>query len=172
MDVKYSNIGSEPVTVDEVKNYLRIDYTDDDSLISDLITGCRELAEEFTGLSLVVKTIELRTNDYDNEFALPFPDHNELLAVEQDGSDILSNCQTSGTNEIIIKLPANYVSYSIDDNDLYVKYTTSGNCPKGIKLAILKNIHELFDNRRDTNEIPQNELTQNTYVLLSKFVKV
>lgn len=45
----------EPVSLTEAKNYLRVEISDDDVLIGDLITAAREAVEAFTGRSLCVK---------------------------------------------------------------------------------------------------------------------
>jgi len=37
------------MTLEEIKNYLRIDYNNDDNLIQSLITAARSLVEEKTG---------------------------------------------------------------------------------------------------------------------------
>ena len=46
---------SEPVTLAEAKNFLRVTITDDDLLISSLITAAREACEAFTGRSFCIK---------------------------------------------------------------------------------------------------------------------
>ena len=43
----------EPVSLSDMKNYLRVPYTDDDTLIRDLITAARELCESFTSRAIV-----------------------------------------------------------------------------------------------------------------------
>lgn len=45
--------GVEPVGLDEMKNHLRVDFTDDDDLITALITAARERAETITGRCIV-----------------------------------------------------------------------------------------------------------------------
>lgn len=45
----------EPVLLADMKNYLKVDYVDDDDLISSFITAARELVEVFTARSLVNK---------------------------------------------------------------------------------------------------------------------
>ena len=44
---------AEPVTVDEVKLFLRVDFTDDDDIITALITAARMKCEKVLGLVLV-----------------------------------------------------------------------------------------------------------------------
>lgn len=44
---------SEPVTLDEAKNHLRIDITDDDALITTLIVAARRMAEAYTKRSFI-----------------------------------------------------------------------------------------------------------------------
>lgn len=45
----------EPVALAEAKNYLRVDITDDDTLITNLIVAAREAVEAFTARSFVQK---------------------------------------------------------------------------------------------------------------------
>lgn len=47
----------EPVSRTDVKNWLRIDYTSDDTLIDSLISAARQHLEKLTGRSLVNKLI-------------------------------------------------------------------------------------------------------------------
>ena len=46
----------EPVSLTEAKNYLRLEITDDDTLITTLIKAAREACETFTGRSFVQKS--------------------------------------------------------------------------------------------------------------------
>ncbi len=50
--------GPEPVTVQDLKPYLRVDFTDDDSLLANFISSCRMLAEAITLLSFAPQTIQ------------------------------------------------------------------------------------------------------------------
>lgn len=53
-----SDLASEPVSLTEAKNHLRIaDYTSDDALIMSLIRSSRTHLEKYTGLSFGTKTI-------------------------------------------------------------------------------------------------------------------
>lgn len=46
----------EPVSLQEAKDWLRVDHASDDALIEDLIAAAREYAENVTGLRLVAQT--------------------------------------------------------------------------------------------------------------------
>lgn len=50
---------AEPVSVDDVKRWLRIDFSDDDELISELISDARRYCENLMRRSLAVQTIQL-----------------------------------------------------------------------------------------------------------------
>lgn len=56
---------SEPVTTAEAKSFLRIDHSNDDSLIDDLIKTAREFVEEYTGRALMSQTLVLTIDAYD-----------------------------------------------------------------------------------------------------------
>jgi Phage gp6-like head-tail connector protein len=45
----------EPVDLTDMKNYMKVEFSDDDTLISSLITAARELVEAFTARSLINK---------------------------------------------------------------------------------------------------------------------
>ncbi len=49
LSTEFSNEGAEPVTVIEAKNWLRIDVTDDDDLVEELITAARQICEDYVG---------------------------------------------------------------------------------------------------------------------------
>lgn len=46
----------EPLGVAEVKDYLRVEHTDDDALIADLIVAARQACENFTRRALITQT--------------------------------------------------------------------------------------------------------------------
>ena len=49
---------SEPISLTDAKNFLRVDHSNDDTLISALITSARQLCEEYTRRILVTTTID------------------------------------------------------------------------------------------------------------------
>ena len=52
-------VSAEPISVDDVKDQLRIDIADEDDYLADLIFAARDYAENYTRLSLASQTLEL-----------------------------------------------------------------------------------------------------------------
>src|SRR5579884_3684274 len=57
--VRTAEPASEPVALADAKNYLRVDITNDDTLVTGLITAARAHAEEFMRRSLITQTWKL-----------------------------------------------------------------------------------------------------------------
>ncbi|MBC8287648.1 MAG: phage head-tail connector protein [Nitrospinae bacterium] len=67
--------GSEPVSLVEAKNYLRITDNDDDALISSLVTAIRQKAETWTRRSFITQTWTLWLDSIPEGamFSIPLP---------------------------------------------------------------------------------------------------
>jgi len=63
----------EPITVDEVKIFARIDGVDEDSLIEGFIKTVRELTEAYLGRALITQTITMLMDYWPNVDAIEFP---------------------------------------------------------------------------------------------------
>ncbi len=62
---------AEPLTLTETKLHLKVDVTDDDTLITALIQAAREWVESYCRRSLVQRTLELRLDGWPVEIRLP-----------------------------------------------------------------------------------------------------
>ena len=72
---------SEPITLTEAKNYLKVDFDDDNDLISGLITSARVRLEKYAGVAMTART--LQTVAYVDEFIeLPYAPINTITKVE------------------------------------------------------------------------------------------
>ena len=173
MQIRYSNIGTEPLTSAEVKTWLKVDFTDEDTLISSLITQVRELAEETSGLALIDKTIEYFEDDRDiigDWIKLPYPEHDSITSVVLDGNTLTTaSYDTTGLTQKMIKVSSDSSVDSYEDYGLKVTYTTKGTCPAGVKLAMLKLIAENYDKRYNTFEGSLSKGMDNFYNYLSQF---
>jgi len=80
---------TEPVTLDEVKDHLRIEHTDHDSQLLGLITASRDWVESYTNRALVQQTWKYYLQDCPSgdEFELPFPPLQSVTSIKYTDSD-------------------------------------------------------------------------------------
>lgn len=148
---------TEPVSVEEVKNYLRLegfiessesissDFNDDDVLIEVLIQSARERIEEYTGLSLIPKTWEIEFTNLAGGFEIPFGPVNMInYILDDEGESISSDDFDISSNGRILKYPK-YENMVMNYEAGYVTV------PRGLKEAILKEVAYRYINRGDVN---------------------
>jgi hypothetical protein len=157
----------EPITLDEAKAYMKVDYTDEDTLIGIIISAVREEVEEFTGLSLAINTIEVFDDEIQEEIRLPYPAHDEILELKLNGV-VSTDYTKTGMNQFVV-YPAQISVVGIAERGIYCKYTTKGTCPAGVKLELLKIIDERYRNRGNTFEGSITQLTENAFANLAKY---
>ena len=155
----FENIGAEPVTLQEVKDALRIDFSVDDSLIEMWITQARRTIETMTNRSLIEKRVSI----YDDfevcfPYELPYPRHDVVESIELNGEDITSDVDIEGLDTKVLRynLPTNQTiitnEYRRNDsqtaNRLKVVYTTKVDADlEGLKAIILKWICDYYEYR-------------------------
>jgi uncharacterized phiE125 gp8 family phage protein len=156
-----NNITHEPVDLEEMKNYLKIDYDTDDDLIESLIMGARKQVEdELGGIAIIQR-----------EFVQKFTgamDRIELLRqpVQSISSVIYYEYFESTGQAITSYRRVNHLLYHEDsfwkigrDADGYIITFIAGlvadegqshrNVPRGIRAAIERIVAYLYENRED-----------------------
>ena len=78
-----TDLANEPVSLEEAKSFLQIDYPDWDSLISLLIIAARTESESYTGRAYGLKTIQI-TGNTDHEKIYPILPYVESKFWEQE----------------------------------------------------------------------------------------
>jgi uncharacterized phiE125 gp8 family phage protein len=61
----------EPISIDEAKLHLRVDFDDDDTLIADLVAAAREYVEAATSRRFVTTALRIEGSRFDTEMWLP-----------------------------------------------------------------------------------------------------
>lgn len=153
----------EPVTLQEVKDYLRLDgYTDvnestsdelsefdfDDTLIEQMITACRELMEQKSGLSLVPHTWEAVITNLCGMIELPY---GPVISITS-----LFDSQTSEITSDRYKIIGNkwkYLAYPCYSNMIITYEAGYEVLPKAIKLDLLRLVAYMYENRGDDPKI-------------------
>jgi uncharacterized phiE125 gp8 family phage protein len=137
---------TEPVTPAEVKAYAKIDTGSvDDTIIGYLITTARQQCEDFTGVSIIPRTVTTVINNSCGGIFLPYCPFKTLTSIkDKDGNVILTaDYQITGT-----KFPQ--LIYPMWDRMLLVYTAGYTTLPQEIKTAILQQVFYLYENRGDT----------------------
>ncbi len=138
---KESNIGSEPITLEQAKSFMRVSHTSDDTQITDIIKRVRQKAEQLLSRAFVTKTItyyELAAKR--DIIALPFPQHNEVTSVLIEGVESIDSVKIKGLTQFVIE-------GDFYGKEITVEYTTSGDTEEGVKSAILKEVLNQYQNK-------------------------
>lgn len=171
-------ITAEPITLEEAMRHLRVDGYgespphEDEPLITGLITAARELAEDWTGRSLVPATWEERFDCWQNAFRPrrpPVQSVSSVAYIDVDGAEQLLDSALWVFNdapETPIVRPAYGAVWPIirDEPDAvrvtYEAGPTDGESPnlsplpRPIYQAMLLTIGYLYENREGVPELP------------------
>lgn len=138
---------TEPVLLQEAKDYAKIDTgTADDTILGYLITTARQQCEDFTGISIIPRTVTAVLNNSCGGIFLPYCPFKALTSItDQDGNVLVANddYQISGTMFPQIIFPK--------WDRLTLVYTTGYTIlPQEIKTAILQQTFYLYENRGES----------------------
>lgn len=159
-------------TTSEVKNYLKVDDATDDALIAAMLKAARQAVEARQNISTLTKTIVQKlerfpssykvATDYENVIKLlvyPVVSVSSITYLDENGAlqTLTQNLYEVDTYRGIIgeavdqDFPDTYLSL----NDVTITYTAgfgtaATDCPSDIRIAVLKLIANMYDNRGDS----------------------
>ncbi|WP_126244342.1 head-tail connector protein [Chitinophaga rhizosphaerae] len=144
----------EPVSLQEVKDFLRVSFADDDAVISGMITGARQLLEKRLNIFLAVRSLKVTfSHDGCSAIALPYGPVGNITAstFKYDLDDTLTI--TTSTYTIIgdqfkqFKGAAGWWTITYDAG-----YVTA---PEALRQGVLKQVAWMYENRGDTAKTGQ-----------------
>lgn len=91
MIINKTETGFEPVSRSDVKEYLQISDTSEDSLIDKLIVRSRQWAEIMCGISIIQKTIVLEDYGIWFPYMVPYGPVQSISVLKIDNTDFLSD---------------------------------------------------------------------------------
>jgi uncharacterized phiE125 gp8 family phage protein len=161
-DIKINSVtGSEIVTTQNVKDFVRIDTSADDTIIERMIVAARIWCENYIGKDIVAKNRTFYLQEVDNRFTLPFAPLASISSVTSEGTAV--DYDTYGLDDTVIEIG------SLPADEVKVTYVTTGLTDNIIKEAILHLVSTMYDNRADFVEGNVNEVPNSTKNLLQSF---
>jgi hypothetical protein len=136
-----STTGSEIVTASEFKDYARINYSDDDTMIGKILIQARIWCENYISRDIVAKNRTYYVDETNGIFDIPFGPIASISSVTVDGTAVTDYTMEGLDNETIdLDGPAEKVK---------ITYVTSGLDDELLEHAILQLASTLYDNRHD-----------------------
>ena len=143
MDVQLDEVETEPVTLQEVKDFCRIDINTDDDLVEELITASREQCEAVTGVSFVSREVIAVIDNTNGNTYLPYgpvADLDEVAVEDEDGNEI-TDFKLIGTKFPYLKYPREIVTVTYDGG--------YADLPKDLKTALMNAVYWKYENRAE-----------------------
>lgn len=153
-----------PVSLTNVKNYLKIDYSTDDTLITSLIEAARDYTEAYLGSTLITTEYTYYTDKFSYIMRIPLGPVQSIDSVKYyNTAGTLTTLSTddysaSGDKRRIIvtdiptleddRLSAVQIAFTAGYSD------TESSVPDIIKTAIYEMIAYWYEIREDTTDIP------------------
>lgn len=134
---------TEPVLLPEVKEYMKVDYTEEDNLITSLIKTARKVLEQHYDIGIIEKTVQVIINNSCGGRDLPGAPISEIISVETRGGAI--------TDYKIIGDFDRYVECPVCDY-LKIQYKSGyplAQVPDEYKTAIKAQVLWMFERRGD-----------------------
>jgi len=107
----------EPITLEEVKQHLRIAGSDDDIILLSMIKQAREFCEDFQNKKYIIQTLELVLDSFPGDNYISFKNSSPVQSVES------IKYYDTGGQEFIFD-PSNYIV----DTDSFINRIVLGYC--------------------------------------------
>ena len=161
-DIKINSVtGSEIVSTQDVKDFVRIDTSADDTIIDRMITAARLWCENYIGKDIVAKNRTFYLQQVDDRFTLPFAPVASISSVTSEGNAV--TYESYGLDDTMIEIK------SLPADEVKVTYVTTGLTDDLVKEAILHLVATMYDYRADFVDGNVNEVPNSTKKLLQSF---
>src|SRR5690606_13167652 len=143
LSVQFSYDGSitEPVSLSDMKEYLRIDFDDDDTLITSMITAARMACEKYLGMVLVDTTVKAYYKNGGDLIQLMYGP-----IKETDGTPVITSGMETGDE---ITGNGNQVWLSCTGDRTLVYNSGWDSAPDWARLAIMQQVAWNYEHRGD-----------------------
>ena len=143
---------AEPLTLSEVKNWLKVDGDADDMTITAMISQVRELVESYLGRCIANTTVTLQVSA-SVYVEPPYGPVDTIVSVKDaDGNDVSYTWDgfTLNFSSPVISVTAGTPQNTVKT---IVYESAGGSIPEGLKLGLLEVIAWLYESRGDEDKL-------------------
>lgn len=135
----WENSQTLPLTLQQLKDWMRVEVSQDDSIITGLLDECIDLTERKFNFSIIDKTVTTLWSSFDGVVRLPMSPVKEITSIEVDEEEI-SDYSLTGRS----------LTVNAGGSVLKVVYTAGWEkVPNGILLGLKKMILSNSEDRQD-----------------------
>jgi len=173
---------STPISVAEAKTQIRVDTSDDDTIIGNYISAAVSLLERMTRRAFITQTITLKYDSFPSEFRLPRAPAQSVTSIQYVDTDGATQTWGAGNYSVdTSREPASIVpAYNIDYPDtrpipnavtvVYVAgYGGSSDVPEEIRLMIRLLVGHFYENREATGITRLHELPLGLQMMVASY---
>lgn len=129
------------ITIEEIRNYLRVKHEDDDNILKSLLMSSLEMAEKFLRFNLIVKNFKIKiTGRLPKILNLP---ENPVIKIININDDFRGYYLSSCKSKII------FTSQILENDSEIIYQSGCEKIPHSIKEGILRNISLLYDGNQN-----------------------
>jgi uncharacterized phiE125 gp8 family phage protein len=132
---------TEPVTLQQAKDWCRIDISDDDTLLNAIISASRARLERAANVSFITRTVKAQLNKGLDRIQLPYGPVNAIVSIKDSDDIDITDYTLKGTQ---------FKWLCCDNEDVSIEYTAGyAVLPEHMREDLLNQIAWSYDNRGD-----------------------
>lgn len=157
---EYTQPTEEPLTLAEAKLYLRVDGTDDDTLITNMMLAVRRAAEQYLRRTLVTRQWKLAYDtDAPLEVRLPMGGVTSIIRVTKVAEDATTEDVSASLYALNAARTVLCFTQAITAHRVEIVYqagySAAAAVPASIRQGMLAHLTELYDGRGNASLLPE-----------------
>jgi uncharacterized phiE125 gp8 family phage protein len=181
----YTAPAVEPLSLTEAKLYLKVDHTDEDTLITALVKAAREVAEHYTRRSFITTVWDASFDDFPSGsidyfqlYGGPVASITSITYYNSAGTLVTLSSSVylldTGSDRVSLALNQSWPATDERLGGVVIRYSagygsTSASVPETIRTAMLLILGHLYENRQDVVTGTVSRLPLGAEYLLDKY---
>lgn len=144
-------VEDEPLTLNEVKEWCKVENSSDDAILTALITAAREICEQYTGVAFVEREISCWLNNYNGSTYLPYgPIKSVAHVYDENLTEVDFTLRNTDYGFAQINTPRQILK--VEYTGGYYNGKANDTLPEALRTALKCQVLYLYENRGDAQD--------------------